>query len=124
MGLRGWWARFVEDPWGAVKTWRQKREEFIPKENRAKVTYDVYPDRDVPPTIKMYVEARDVRGRLLRQYVELEGYSVHQLNWKSGATRGGVLVRDWFVGQVLEALVILSARLDEERDRKEQERNG
>ena len=99
VGLRGWWARFVEDPWGAVKTWRQHRDETIPPENRAKVTYDVYPDRDVPPTIRMYVEARDVRGRLLRQYVELEGYSVHQLNWKSGATRGGVLVRDWFVGQ-------------------------
>jgi hypothetical protein len=109
---------FIEDPWAAVKAWRQRREQNVPAENRQKPTFDAYPKHDVPPEIRFYVEARDVKGRLLREYVDLAGYSVHQLNWKSGVMRGGVLVRDWFVSQMLEALIALEVRLDKVRDEK------
>jgi hypothetical protein len=70
------------------------------------------------PTVRFYVEARDTKGRLLREYVDLEGYSVHQLNWRTGAMRGGTLVRDWFVNQMLEALLRLEVRLDEVKEQR------
>ena len=73
----------------------------------------------MPPEMRFYVEARDAKGRLLREYVDLEGYSVSQLNWRAGATRGGVQVRDWFVSQMLEAVVRLAARLDVVKERRE-----
>lgn len=106
------------DPWAAVEHWRRRREAMVPADHRQRVTYDPYPDSDVPPAMRFYVEARDARGRLLREYVDLEGYSVHQLNWRTGAMRGGVLVRDWFVGQVLEAMVDLEQRLALEADKR------
>ena len=109
----------LRDPWAGVESWRQRRAAAVA--NPSKPTYDVYPDRDLPPTVKMYVEARDARGRLLREYVDLEGYSVHQLNWRNGARRGGMLVRDWFVGEVLAAMVRLSVRVDAEKERKDRE---
>ena len=71
------------------------------------------------PSLRMYIEGRDARGRLLREYVDLEGYSVHQINWKQGIYRGRVLVRDWFISQMLEALVTLEARLDAVREERE-----
>ena len=110
------------NPWAGVEAWRARRRQIVSQQS--KPTYDVYPEHDVPPQIRMYVEARDARGRLLREYVELEGYSVHQLNWKTGARRGGISVRDWFVGQVLEAMVHLSARIDAEKEQKETPRDG
>lgn len=106
-----------DDGWqGIVDGWRRRREALV---KHSKPTYDAYPVRDLPPEIRFYVEARDAKGRLRREYVHLDGYSVHQLNWKPGATRGGVRVSDWFVGQMLEALVDLSRELDRVRHEKE-----
>lgn len=93
-----------------VEGWRARRERLV---SRSKPTYDAYPERDVPPEMRFYVEARDVRGRLLREYVDLAGYSLHQLNWRRDARRGDTTVRDWFTGQVVEAMIRLAARLDE-----------
>jgi hypothetical protein len=117
-----WLLSFIDDPWAVVKAWRQRRDQAVPPENKRKPTFDAYPRDEMPPEVRFYVEARDVKGRLLREYVELDGYSVHQLNWKGGAMRGGVLVRDWFVGQMLEALIRLEVRLDLVRDKKVEER--
>lgn len=108
----------LRDPWASVEGWRARRERMV--ERRQEPTYEVYPDTDMPPSIRLYIEARDVRGRLIREYVELEGYSLHQLNWKHGAKRGGSTVRDWFVSRVMESMIRLAQRLDEERERKEQ----
>jgi hypothetical protein len=119
MTLTDIWGRFTAfllrfvDP--SAEAWRKRRDAMAP---RSKPTYDVYPDRELPPQIRLYVEARDARGRLLREYVELEGYSLHQLNWRPNAMRGGVLVRDWFTGQVLEAMVNLAVRLDSVKEQK------
>lgn len=101
--------------WSGPDGWRKRRELAYTK---AKPTYEAYPLRDPAPEMRFYVEARDMRGRLLREYVDLEGYSVHQINWSNGARRGGTLVRDWFVGQMLEALVRLAVRLDEVKESK------
>lgn len=103
------------DAWAGPEGWRRRRESMYSK---SKPTYDAYPSTQEAPTVRFYVEARDIKGRLLREYVDLEGYSVHQLNWRSGAVRGGQLVRDWFVGQMLEALVRLTVRLDEVKDQR------
>lgn len=107
---------FIDDPWAAVEAWRRRRAKQVPAENRRKPTFDAYPASDLPPEMRFYVEARDARGRLLREYVDLEGYSVHQLNWKVGATRGGMRVRDWFIAQMLAALVRLSDRIDQVKE--------
>lgn len=110
------WSTFmgmVRDQWAGVKAWRAKRDEVS---IHSKPTYDPYPDTKETPEIKFYVEARDARGRLLREYVELEGYSMHQINWKAGARRGATTVRDWFIGQMLEALLRLEVRLDEVKE--------
>jgi hypothetical protein len=106
----------ADDPWAHVRSWRAFRDKLVRHE---KPTYDAYPEKDLPPEIKFYVEARDAKGRLRREYVYLDGYSVHQLNWKPGATRGGVRVSDWFVGRMLEALVDLTRELERVRDEKE-----
>jgi hypothetical protein len=102
--------------WSGPEGWRARRARWFAP---SKPSYDAYPDRDMPPTIRFYIEARDARGRLLREYVDLEGYSIHQLNWRQGAQRGGVQVRDWFVSQMLEAMVRLMARIDLVREEKE-----
>ena len=121
MTLSSIWDRFTArlmrlvDP--SSEAWRKRRFEAVPV--HSKPTYDVYPDSDVPPQIRLYVEARDARGRLLREYVDLEGYSLHQLNWRPNAKRGGVLVRDWFTDQVLAAMIDLAGRLDAVKEQKE-----
>jgi hypothetical protein len=99
--------------WAGPEGWRRRREQLVPP---SKATYDAYPDEKGTPSIRFYVEARDVKGRLLREYVDLEGYSVHNIDWRMGRTRGGTLVRDWFVSQMLDALIKLEVRLDEVKD--------
>ena len=106
--------------WAGPEGWRKRREAWYAK---SKPVYDAYPSHETSPEIRFYVEARDARGRLIREYVDLEGYSVHQLNWRPGARRGNQLVRDWFIGQMLEAMLQLSKRLDvarEEHDARSQ----
>lgn len=105
------------DQWAAVKAWRARRADII--EHHTKPTYEPYPDAQFDPEIKVYVEARDVRGRLLREYVYLEGYSLHQLNFRWGAKRGQTLVGEWVWLAVIEANTRLAARLDEVREQKE-----
>jgi pilus assembly protein Flp/PilA len=100
--------------WTIVDGWRRRRDHFL---RRSRPTYDAYPSDDIPPEVRFYLEARDAKGRLLREYVHLEGYSIHHLNWKSGAMRGGVPVRDWFIGQMLEAMVRLMARVESTRSK-------
>jgi len=104
------------DPWAAAKEWRKRRAALV---KGRKPTYDVYPDEKAEPEIKLYVEARDAKGRLLREYVYLEGYGIRQLNWKRGAMRGNEMVRDWFVSQVLVCVARLAARLEEVKRQKE-----
>ncbi len=99
------------------EAWRQRRDKMV--DHHAKPTYDVYPERDFPSQYECFIQARDARGRLLREHVDLEGYSLHPLNWRPEAKRGGVLVREWFIGQVLEALVDLAIRIDTVREQKE-----
>lgn len=112
------WARMSDyiDRWGPVEAFRRRREARV---IHAKPTYDPYPEQKYDPEVKVYIEARDVRGRLLREYVYLEGYSLHQLNFKRGARRGGQLVGEWVWDSLIEAMVRLSARLSEERELKE-----
>lgn len=108
--------RTIQDQWEAVKTWRRRRDEIA---RHAKPTYDPYPDPEFNPEVKLYVEARDVRGRLLREYVYLEGYSLHQLNLRWGARRGQALVGEWVWLSIIEANNRLAARLDAARAQKE-----
>ena len=93
-----------QDPWAAVKEWRRKRDEIAPPSTP---TFDVYPDHVEPPSMRLYVEARDIRGRLLRQYVDLSGYSLHHVNLTSRKWRDGLLER------IAEARYLLAVRLAE-----------
>lgn len=111
------WRRSLMDQWEAVKHWRQRRDAIIMKRQRP--TYDPYPDHVDEPEVKVYVEARDVRGRLLREYVYLEGYSLHQVNVRRGAKRGNQLVGEWVWDALIEANVRLAARLADVRAQKE-----
>ena len=111
-----WMRSLMSDAWRAVEAWRAKRSEIVTKQ---KPTYDAYPGDHPPPEVRFYVEARDVRGRLLREYVHLDGYSVNQLNWTPGATRGGVRITDWFAGRMLAALRRLTERVDAAKERRE-----
>lgn len=107
------------DRWAPYQSWRKRRDALA---RHTKPTYDVYPEEAYNPEVKVYVEARDVRGRLLREYVYLEGYSLHMINFRRGARRddrqgGRQLVGEWVWDQLIEANTRLSARLDEERER-------
>jgi hypothetical protein len=102
--------------WGQIVDGWRKRREAVAK--RSKPTYDAYPERDLPVEVTFYLSARNAYGQLIREQVNLEGYSIHQLNWKRGARRGNTTVRDWFVEQMLEAYIVLEARLDLAREQK------
>lgn len=112
----------MSDAKRAVDAWRAMRQRIVPK--RQAPTYDAYPSHDEEPEIRFYVEARDARGRLRREYVYLDGYSVHQMNWKPGATRGGVRITDWFAGRMLEALYDLTRELQRVKDEKLEQASG
>jgi hypothetical protein len=116
VGLIAALSLLAQTGWEAVEAWRRHRDKTI---KHQPPTYDVYPDRGLPPQLRLYVEGRDARGRLLREYVDLEGYSLHQLNFRPGQRRGDTTVWAWFIGQVLEAQIRLSVRLDVERERRE-----
>lgn len=106
------WQRLVSlfaDWVPSVEAWRKRRAELAP---RSRPTYDAYPETPDPPGIRVYLEARDVRGRLRRTTVRLDGYSLHQINFRHEGRR------DWFIGQVLEALIALSVKLDAEKEAK------
>ncbi len=115
MGLLAALTLLAQSGWDVVEAWRRKRAEIVTPQPH---TYDVYPDKDYPPELRLYIEGRDARGRLLREYVSLEGYSLHQINFRPGQRRGSTTVWAWFIGQVLEAQIRLSVRLDAEREKK------
>lgn len=101
------------DPWASVKLWRKRRAGYIAHPH--KPTYDVYPEDEYDPEVKVYLEARDAKGRLLREYVYLEGYSLHQLNFKRGAKRGNQYVGEWVWDSMIVANALLAIRLHEVR---------
>ena len=105
----------MRDPWEAVKAYRARRDALV---EHHKPTYHAYQDVELQPELRLYVEGRDARGRLLREYVELEGYSLHQLNFRHGAKRGGMSVSSWLSQQVLQALIRLVVRLDTVREER------
>lgn len=107
----------VEDPWAIVKGWRARRDAMS---EHHEPTYIAYSNLEpAPPELRLYIEGRDALGRLLREYVELDGYSLHQLNFRHGAKRGGLSVSSWLSQQILEALLRLVVRLDMVREQKE-----
>lgn len=107
-----WRSRF--DQWGAVREWRRRRSKYV---THQRPTYDVYPESAFDPEVKVYLEARDARGRLLREYVYLEGYSLHMLNFRRGAMRGKQYVGEWVWDSMIESMTRLAARLNEEKER-------
>lgn len=75
------------DPWAASEAWRKRQAERITAQ---KPTYDAYPDRVEQPDMALYVEARDALGHLLRQRVDLRGYSVNHINFDVRSWRDGL----------------------------------
>ena len=103
MGLWAAFLAFAQDPWAGVKAWRERRDAAVPK--KSKPTYDPYPDRIEIPSIRMYVEARDVLGRIRREYVDLRGYGLEHVNLES------VRWREDIVKAIKVARTVLTAKL-------------
>ncbi len=101
---------FTDDPWASVKAWRKRRAEVV---KPSRPTFDAYPDAAEPPALNLYIEARDARGRLRRQLVDLSGYSLHQVNLSSDRWR-----RD-LIGRIADARYELLVKLSEVADAKE-----
>jgi hypothetical protein len=89
-----------------AEAWRARREALV---KPSKPTYDGYPEH-VPgePEMRLYCEARDARGRLLREYVNLSGYSLHHINLRTRKWQEGLIDR------IAEARYLLAVRISEE----------
>ncbi len=96
----------VRDPWAGVEGWRKRRETLY---KPSEPTYTAYPDVVEVPALRLYVEARDVRGRLIREYVDLSGYSLHHINFASRRWQSGLSER------IAGARTRIEARLAEAR---------
>lgn len=108
MGLLATFGRLLMS-WTGSEGWRARREKITGK---SKPTYLAYPDTEYQPAIRFYAEGRDVRGRLLREYVDLEGYSLHHLNLaRPNARRGETTIGQWFTRKSFEARERLLERL-------------
>src|SRR5512143_2933208 len=94
------WLRWLMDPW--AEAWRRRREQLAP---RSTPRYDAYPDHVPEPELRLYVEGRAARGRLLRQFVDLSGYSLHHINLASPRWQHDLIAR------IAEARYLLLARL-------------
>lgn len=99
------WARISDGGnFPGTEAWRARRASLA---KHQAPTYDVYPDRKFEPEMRLYVEARDAKGRLRREVVDLSGYSLHQVNLTSRRWRDGVAER------IAEARYLLAVKLDE-----------
>ena len=94
---------FAQDPWAGVRAWRERRAAAVTKPSRP--TYDPYPDRIEIPSIRLYVEARDVLGRIRREYVDLRGYGLEHVNLET------VRWREDIVKAIRIARTVLTAKL-------------
>lgn len=99
------------DPWAGVRNWRDRREGMVDK--HSKPTYDAYGNLPMPPArINVYVQGRDARGRLLNERVDLDEFSLHELNLRRDWRR------NWLIDRIIEAEIRLAVRIDAEADRK------
>ncbi len=107
-----------------AEAWRQRRDND-PGVRRSAPTYIVGEGEPLElPYMRVYIEARDVRGRLLRQYVDLAGYSFHQLNFRKSKWREGIVDRFIMAGGDLAERLTAVAEAKAAQAREEIEQNA
>jgi hypothetical protein len=97
------WERFTG--WlMAAMDWNQRRLDRI---KRSKPTYDAYPTVEYRPRVRLVM----ISGKFWEP-IDTEGYDLNEINWRLAWRR------DWLMDKILEAFIAINAKIDAEKEAK------